>query len=134
MVKLILYFDFGLFLLDIVTIADLRHFLIDFLVVKRNLKHAREIHRTQSLKDRITLSYISCYLKKYGKEFTAYHRLYLAVIYTLVPQYMILIICNCIWKLRSMYVLGAFAAVKLIICMIIRLNVNSSGISIYRQK
>ena len=84
MINLILYFDFGLLVLDFVTIADLRKFLIDFLVVKRNVKHAMEIHRAQPLEERIVLNYISSYAKKYVKECTAYHRLYLAVLYTLV--------------------------------------------------
>ncbi len=131
---LILYFDFALLVLDFITIADLREFLTDFLVVKRNVKHAREIHRSQPLKDRITLNYIASNIKKYTKEFSAYHRIYLSVLYTLIPQYIILIICNCIWKMKSMYVVGVFAAVKLIICLIIRLNVDANRISIYRQK
>ena len=42
--NLILYFDFGLLVLDLVTIADLRKFLTDFLAVKRNVKRAKEIH------------------------------------------------------------------------------------------
>lgn len=132
--NLILYFDFGLLVLDLVTIADLRKFLTDFLAVKRNVKRAKEIHEAQPLKDRITLNYISSYIKKYVKEFTAYHRLYLAVLYTLIPQYIILIVCNIVWKMKSMYVLGGFAAVKLMICIWIRLNVDANGISIYRQK
>lgn len=131
---LILYSDFGLLVLDLVTIADLRKFLTDFLAVKRNVKRAKEIHEAQPLKDRITLNYISSHIKKYVKKFTAYHRLYLAVLYTLIPQYIILIICNLIWEMKSIYVLGGFAAIKLIICIMIRLNVNANGISIYRQK
>lgn len=132
--NLILYLDFAMLVLDFVTIADIRKFLVDFLMVKRNTKHAWEIHRAQPLKERITLSYISFHLKKYAKEFTVYHRLYLAVLYTLIPQYVILITCNCILGIKSMYVLAVFAAIKLMICITIRLHVDSNRISIYRQK
>lgn len=134
MLAKIIYFDCALLILDFVTIYDLRKFLLDFLRGKKSRNSANQVCATQSLRDKIMLSFIKAHLKKYIKEFTAFHRMYKVVIYTLIPQYVILIVSNVLLGMKSMYVLCFFAVVKLIICFLVRINVDSNRVSIYRKK
>ena len=91
MLEKVIYFDFAMLILDFVTIGDLRKFLLDFLKVNKSRKKAEQVYATQSLIDKITLSFIKVHLKKYIKVFTIFHKLYMVVLYTLIPQYAILI-------------------------------------------
>lgn len=134
MLARMIYLDCAMLILDFVTISDLRKFLLDFLRVKNGRNHAKRIYTTQSLSDKITLSFIKAHLKKYIKVFTTFHRMYTIVIYTLIPQYVILIVSNFLLGMESMYVLCFFAVVKLIICFLVRINVDSNRVSIYRKK
>ena len=134
MLAKIIYFDCAMLILDFVTINDLRKFLLDFLRVKKSRNNADQVYATQSLHDKITLSFIKAQLKIYIKEYTTFHRMYMAVLYTLIPQYVILIVSNILLGMKSMYVLCFFAGVKLIICFLVRINVDSNRVSIYRKK
>ena len=78
MLAKIIYFDCGMLILDLITIYDLRDFLLDFIRVKKNTNPVRA---TQSLRDKIMLSFIKAHLKKYIKEFTAFHKLYVVVVF-----------------------------------------------------
>ena len=133
MIAKIIYFDCAMLILDFVTINDLRKFLLDFLSVKKSRNNADQVYATQSLRDKITLSFIKAHLKKYIKEYTTFHRMYMAVLYTLIPQYVILIVSNILLGVDSVFVFCFFAGVKLIICFIVRMNVGSDRISIYRK-
>ena len=86
MLAKIIYFDCAMLILDFVTINDLRKFLLDFLRVKKSRNNADQVYATQSLHDKITLSFIKAHLKIYIKEYTTFHRMYMAVLYTLIPQ------------------------------------------------
>ena len=134
MIKHILFSIFGLMVFDIAVISWLRSFLIDFLRAKRNKKSTRKIHTSQPMMSRITLNYIKPLLVKYTSEFASWHRLYLGVLYTLIPQYAILILCNLLFETSSLYVLGLFGFIKLVVIIIIRLNCNSNRESIYVKK
>ena len=134
MIGRIIYFDCAMMILDLVTIIGLRRFLLDFLRVKKNRNNVNTIYANQSLYNKITLSFIKEHLKNYIKAYKVFHKLYLGVIYTIIPQYMILVVCNILMGLHSVYVLGFFAIVKIVICFIIRINVDSNRISIYRKK
>ena len=133
MISKILYFDCAMLILDCVTISDLRKFLLDFLAVKRSKGNFKQVYTVQSLYDRITLSFIKSHLKKYIKEFTAFHRVYMFVLYTLIPQYSVVIVSNFLFGMKSMYILCFFAVIKLVICFYIRINVDSNRVSIYRK-
>lgn len=130
----IIYFDCAMLILDFVTIADLRKFLLDFLYVKKSKKNISQIYYAQSTGQRITLSFIKQYLKKYVREFSFFHRLYLTVLYTLVPQYIVIILSNYFLGLKSIYILCCFAFLKLVVCVLVRINVDSNRVSIYREK
>lgn len=134
MLEKIIFFDCAMLILDLVTISDLRKFLLDFLRAKKSRKNADQVYTTQSVSDRITLSFIKAHLKKYIKEFTTYHRMYIVVLYTLIPQYIILIVCNVLMGIKSMYILGFFASIKLIINFILWINTDSNRMSIYGKK
>lgn len=130
----ILFFDCALLILDLITISSLRKFLLDFLRVGKSKKNAQQIYATQPLKEKITLSFIGEYLKKYIYTFSRFRKIYKAVLFTLLPQYSIVIVCNIILKMKSMYVLCFFAIIKLFICFLVRINVDSNRVSIYRKK
>lgn len=134
MLEKIIYFDFAMLILDSVTVSELRKFLLDFLRVKKSRKNADQLYASQPLRERITLSFIKTHLKKYITEFTTFHRIYMVVLYTLIPQYVILIGSNVLMGMKSMYVLCFFAAIKLIIGFLVWINVDSNRVSIYRKK
>ena len=83
---------FLLILLDSSVIRDLRSFLWDFLMIRRNRGGMKKNLMKQSRKDRITLSYIEPLLKKNQKPYRIWHSLYLWVIYSLIPQYVLLLV------------------------------------------
>lgn len=134
MLEAMIYFDFAMLILDCVTISELRKFLLDFLRVKKSRKNANQLYASQSFRERITLSFIKTHLKKYIAEFTTFHRIYMAVLYTLIPQYMILIGSNVLMGKKSMYVLCFFAAIKLIIGFWVWIHIDANRVSIYRKK
>lgn len=134
MLAKIIYFDCAMLILDFVAIYDLRRLLLDFLRVNKSKNNAIQVYAAQTLVDKIMLSFIKKHLKKYVKEFSCFHRVYMVVIYTLIPQYATIIVCNILLGVKSMYFLCFFAFVKLFICFIVRINVDSNRVSIYRKK
>ena len=118
-----------LLLLDILYLLDLRKLLYSFLLSKRNLKGARKIHKEQTVKNKILLSYIKQYAI-YTKEFIFFKRLYIVWLFSLVPQYVILLIVNMFSQLATMILLCVCFVIKLIIVfVVIRSQFNSKRIS-----
>ena len=118
-----------LLLLDILSLLDLRKLLYSFLLSKRNLKGARKIHKEQTVKNKILLSYIKQYAI-YTKEFIFFKRLYIVWLFSLVPQYVILLIVNMFSQLATMILLCVCFVIKLIIVfVVIRSQFNSKRIS-----
>ena len=112
-------------LLDGITLVDLRDILMDFLIGARNRKSARRIHREQKWVARVGMGYIKLYLKRWHRDFAFFRGLYLADLFTLVPQYAATLFV----LLRAgenfnmlMYVL---IAVKFLLCLILRLQQDS---------
>ena len=134
MVGLILYFDLGLCIIDSITISALRRFLIDFLIDSCNRKSAKRVHREQSFSQRVTLAYIRSFLKRNMLAFQRFHRLYMALLYTIPLQYVMVAACNVLFYNKSIYVVALFALVKLIIALFIRTQTDSNLISRYRRK
>ncbi len=112
-------------LLDGIALVGLRDILMDFLVGARNRKSARRIHREQKWVDRVGMGYIKPYLKRWHRDFAFFRGLYLADLFTLIPQYAA---CMCVFLLAGggfhilMYVL---IAVKLLLCLFLRLQQDS---------
>ncbi len=120
--------------MDATAIRDMRDLLFDFLIVGKNRKGANNIHKQQTLTDRITLSYIKQRVRNYKSQFRFNHFVYLFELYSIIPQYLILIVCNILLKETSMYVIIGFSALKFLICLIARFQVDSNRVSIYRQR
>lgn len=134
MTKIIIILDCAMMLLDCVTISDLRKFLLDFLKVKKSRKNAERVYSSQSIREKIMLSFIKMNLEKYITEFTVFHKIYITVLYTLIPQYIIIIACNVFLGMKSIYVLAFFASAKLIINFILWINTDSNRVSRYRRR
>lgn len=132
MLRVIILLDLGLLILDCVTVSELRHFILDFLPVKK--KKSEKAYINQSLWDKIKLSYIQVHLRKHVKEFGIWHRIYLMVLYTLLPQYIILIGCNILLGEKSLNVLCLFALIKLCVSIGIYMHTDSNRVSVYRKK
>ncbi len=133
MIAKTIYFVYAMLILDFVTISGLRKILLDFLRVENSRKNANKIYANQPLIRKISLSFIKGHLKKHIKVFTNFHRVYIGVIYTLFPQYIIFVCCNAIMNTKSIYVLFVFAIIKLILCFMVRINVDANHVSIYRN-
>ena len=129
----ILYFDISLIAIDLIIIRTIRKFLIDFLRTKRNKKSAAKIYAMQSEEDKITLAFIKPLLSVHVTAFTAYQKLYMALLYTLIPQYLIVILCNVFLKQNSIFVIAVFGAIKIGIYFFIKLHTDANGASIYRR-
>lgn len=134
MVEKIVYFDCSLCVIDFITISALRRFLFDFLIDCKNRKSAKRLYMQQPLIQRITLAFIQPFLKRNASIFHRYQLLYVIIIYTLLPQYIILLVCNVTLGIKSLYVLALFAFVKLFIAFLIRFQTDSSLVSRYRKK
>ncbi len=128
------YCDCILLLIDTLVICNLRRFLLDFLIGCRNKKVALRIHKEQAMWERLTLSYMEPYLKRYVQPYKKFQSLYARVLYTLVPQYFILLICNFCIKEKSLYVLAMFVIIKLVVDVVVRSHQDASLVSIYRKK
>lgn len=126
--------DILLILLDCYAISELRRFLLDFLIGQKNRKSALKIHSEQSVMDKLTLSYIPSYLKQYVSQYRFHHCVYLVLIVSLLPQYVIVIILNVLLAYNSRIVLYVFCGIKLLINISIRLQVDSLRQSIYGKR
>lgn len=121
-------------MLDIIVISDARRLLLDFLIGQRNRKNAKRIHAEQSFSDRVKMGYIQPMLKKYTGAFRKYHILYLIILYSLIPQYITIVLChifatNIIW-----YVFGVFLGIKLLLTIFYTLELGPLKMSVYAQK
>lgn len=132
--KVIIILDFLLILLDCLAVSALRRLLLDFLIGQRNRKNAIKIHSEQSLKDRITLSYVKLFLKQYVSQFRFHHRVYLILIISLLPQYAIVFTFNWLLKFNSRFLVYIFCGIKIFIIFAIRLQTDSLRTSIYAKK
>lgn len=92
MKKLFVLLFFLLFLIDLLVINFARKLLFDFLIGKKN--NALKIHQQQKCKYRITMSYIKLYIKQNLYQFKVFHCIYLFELFTLIPQYIILLVSN----------------------------------------
>ena len=134
MEKLFILAYFLMIMLDKVVISDARRLLLDFLVGQRNRKNAKKIHAEQNFSDRVKMGYILPLLKKYTAAFKKYHTLYLVILYSLIPQYITIILfhifaINIIW-----YVFGVFLGLKLLLAIFYTLELGPLKMSVYAQK
>ena len=127
------YFLFCLLVIDLLTIRLIRKLLRDFLRSKKN-KHAINIlHNSQPLKNRITLDYIYPLLKHNQKAFRGYRRLYLIVVLSEIPQFIVVLLLYLFLADYAIIAVLAFAGIKIIVYVIVRANFDANMVSIYRK-
>ena len=121
-------------LMDIVIICDARRLLLDFLIGQRNRKNAEKIHAEQNFLDRVSMGYIQPMLKKYGSAFRKYRVLYLVYLCSMLPQYVIIILCHIFLHDIIWYIFGAFGVIKILLAAFYRLQSGANRMSVYAQK
>lgn len=122
-----------LVLLDTIAISSLRRFLYDFLIGAGNRKTARKIYRQRSLKDRVFLGFIKSFLKSHRSVFDVYHWIYLVELVSLVPQYAILLAVYVLYGVQNNILIFSLIAVKGLLCLMVRFQVDSLMRSRYRN-
>ena len=134
MEKLFILAYFLMIMLDKVVISDARRLLLDFLIGERNRKNAKKIHAEQSFSDRVKMGYILPMLKKYTGTFRKYHILYLVILYSLIPQYITIVLFHILVPSVIWYVFGVFLAIKLLLTIFYTLELGPQKMSVYAQK
>ena len=134
MEKLFILAYFLMIMLDKVVISDARRLLLDFLIGERNRKNAKKIHAEQSFSDRVKMGYILPMLKKYTGTFRKHHILYLVILYSLIPQYITIVLFHIFVPSVIWYVFGVFLAIKLLITIFYTLELGPQKMSVYAQK
>ena len=134
MEKLFILAYFLMIMLDKIVISDARRLLLDFLIGERNRKNAKKIHAEQSFSDRVKMGYILPMLKKYTGTFRKYHILYLVILYSLIPQYITIVLFHIFVPSVIWYVFGVFLAIKLLITIFYTLELGPQKMSVYAQK
>ena len=133
MSKAVVLYVVLLVLLDTIAISSLRRFLYDFLIGAGNRKTARKIYRQRSLKDRVFLGFIKSFLKSHRSVFDVYHWIYLMELVSLVPQYAILLAVYVLYGVQNNILIFSLIAVKGLLCLVIRFQVDSLMRSRYRN-
>lgn len=133
MSKAVVLYVVLLVLLDTIAISSLRRFLYDFLIGAGNRKTARKIYRQRSLKDRVFLGFIKSFLKSHRSVFDVYHWIYLVELVSLVPQYATLLAVYVLYGVQNNILIFSLIAVKGLLCLVIRFQVDSLMRSRYRN-
>ena len=133
MSKAVVLYVVLLVLLDTIAISSLRRFLYDFLIGAGNRKTAMKIYRQRSLKDRVFLGFIKSFLKSHRSVFDVYHWIYLVELVSLVPQYAILLAVYVLYGVQNNILIFSLIAVKGLLCLVIRFQVDSLMRSRYRN-
>lgn len=133
MSKAVVLYVVLLVLLDTIAIRSLRRFLYDFLIGAGNRKTARKIYRQRSLKDRVFLGFIKSFLKSHRSVFDVYHWIYLMELVSLVPQYAILLAVYVLYGVQNNILIFSLIAVKGLLCLMVRFQVDSLMRSRYRN-
>ena len=134
MEKLFILAYFLMIMLDKVVISDARRLLLDFLIGERNRKNAKKIHAEKSFSDRVKMGYILPMLKKYTRTFQKYHILYLVILYSLIPQYITIVLFHIFVPSIIWYVFGVFLGIKLLLTIFYTLELGPQKMSVYAQK
>lgn len=121
-------------LFDVLIVSDARRLLLDFLVGQRNRKNARKIHSEQSFKNKIHMGYIQPMLKKNKEAFRKYHILYLAIICSIIPQYIAVCLFHFFLPGIILYVVGVLLLIRILLAIFYRLELGPNKHSVYAQK
>ncbi len=78
--------------------------------------------------------FIQPMLKKNKEAFRKYHILYLAIIYSLIPQYIAVCLFHFFVPSIILYVVGTLLLIRILLAIFYRLELGSNRISVYAQK
>ena len=121
MSELTLLFILVSILVDINTIGIVRRFLRSFLLIKQNRKGAKDIAKPQPPIRIVLMTYIKPVLKTGVRRFTLYHRIYLAVLFTIPLRYSALIYTADIRNVRVLNLVGAICIIpQFLVYLIVR--------------
>ena len=133
MVKLLWSFYFLLLLFDGALISSLKSLVYSFLLSKRNIKGAAKIHKAQNAKSKFTLAYIEKHTI-YPEQFQFWFRFRLITIFSIIPQYAIVIIVNIISSTFVLYLIGFFSIIKFIALFVVRSQFYSQTITRFDKR
>lgn len=134
MIDLLVVSYFLLVINDNLFWSNSRTLLISFLHTKRNEKGAMKIHKAQTRKNRLLLSYIKDYAV-YEKEFRFFYKIWIIFLITLIPQYVSVIIANILSVKVAIIMIWIIAFIKFTISLIIfRSHIDSNRIAIYDRR
>ena len=119
MVKLLWLSYILLLLFDESLISSLDSLVYSFLLSKRNKKGAAKIHKAQNAKSKFTLAYIEKHTI-YPEKFQFWFRFRLITIFSIIPQYAIVIIVNIISSTFVFYLIGFLLIIKFIALYVVR--------------
>ena len=119
--------------LDLINLIDLRRLVYSFLLSNRNLKGADKIHKMQSKKDRLSLSYIKEHTI-YPKAFRFFFGFRLMNYIILIVQYTVIVIVNLFSVFTALILIGICAIIKIFIAIFIRIHFSSNRISIFDKR
>ncbi len=125
---------FILLLSDLIVLSSWRKFLQDFLTGNKNRKSARKIYAQQTIKGKILLDYIDSLLEFNQDIFKAYYRIYVCMVVTVIPQYVISIVLLIFFKEFSGYFLGLVSFFKIVLFLVVRFQRDASRNSKYAFK
>lgn len=73
-------------------------------------------------------------LKKHQNTFKKYHTLYLVILYSLVPQYVAIVLVHIRVPYIFKYFMGAYLIVRLLLTVFYCLELGPQRISVYAKK
>ena len=122
-------------LLDTVLIWELRTLVYSFLLSKHNVRGAKKIHQSQSLKDKFLLGYIKEHAI-FTKRYVLWHRLYLSFLLSIPLQYIAIILTGIFYIAASVNLMVVVEIIKSVLALIVRSQfiTQSHNITIFDKR
>ena len=126
--------NFILVLSDLIVFSSWRRFLQDFLIGNKSRKSARKIYVQQTIKGKILLDYIEPLLEFNQDIFKVYYHIYVCMVVTVIPQYIISLVLLLFFKGFAGYFLGIVSFLKIVLFLVVRVQCDASRRSKYAFK
>ena len=126
--------NFILLLSDLIVFSSWRRFLQDFLIGNTSRKSARKIYAQQTIKGKILLDYIEPLLDFNQGIFKVYYHIYVFIVVTVIPQYIISLALILFFKEFAGYFLGIVSFLKIVLFLVVRVQSDASRRSKYAFK
>ena len=126
--------NFILVLSDLIVFSSWRRFLQDFLIGNKSRKSARKIYAQQPVKGKILLDYIEPLLEFNQDIFKVYYHIYVCMVVTVIPQYIISLVLLLFFKGFAGYFLGIMSFFKIVLFLVVRVQCDALRRSKYAFK